>query len=74
MILPPPWQPAQVVSTVKKPWEWRTLPLPRQVGQVMGLEPFSAPLPAQTSHCPSAPTRIVACLPAKASYRVISML
>src|SRR5215471_4152286 len=53
MILPAPWQPAQVVSTVKKPWEWRTLPLPRQVGQLTGLEPFSAPL-ARLLAAPSA--------------------
>ena len=43
MILPAPWQLPQTVSTVKKPWEWRVLPAPRQAGQVMGLEPFSAP-------------------------------
>src|SRR5208337_409854 len=59
---------------VKKPWLARTLPKPWQVGQVMGLEPASAPAPAQASHVTDAGTLICAVLPAKASTRPISIL
>ena len=42
---PDPPQPGQVRSMVKKPCWARTLPIPRQVGQVIGREPASAPEP-----------------------------
>ena len=32
----------------KKPWEWRTWPVPWHWGQVSGLLPGAAPLPEQS--------------------------
>ena len=72
--LPRPPQLAQVRSMVKKPWVARTLPWPRQVGQLTGWVPFSPPVPWQASHGSVPGTRMVACLPANASSSVISML
>ena len=46
---PRPLQVGQVRSMVKKPCCARTLPWPRQVGQVTGCEPVSAPVPLQAS-------------------------
>ena len=74
MISPRPWQLGQVRSMVKKPWLARTLPKPPQVGQAIGLEPGSAPLPEQSSQATEVGTQICATLPVKASARVISML
>src|SRR3974377_2065259 len=64
----------QVRSIVKKPWLARTFPNPWQVGQVTGIEPASAPAPAQASQVTDAGTRICAVLPAKASASEISIL
>ncbi len=74
MVSPVPWQAAQVRSTVKKPWEARTRPRPPQVGQATGWAPPSPPLPWQASQATEVGTSMVACLPSKASSRVISML
>ena len=71
---PRPWQAEQVRSSVKKPWVWRTLPLPPQVGQVFGLVPALAPVPEQASQVTDVGMRTCAVLPAKASSSVISML
>ena len=71
---PWPWQVAQVRSMVKKPCWARTRPRPWQVGQLTGLEPLAAPVPEQVSHAAAVGTRTVACLPAKASSSVMSML
>ncbi len=74
MTRPPPWQVGQVRSMVKKPCCARTRPWPWQVGQVTGFEPASAPVPLHDSQAISVGTRTLACLPLKASSRVISML
>src|SRR5215470_16385299 len=74
MIRPAPWQATQVRSMVKKPWLALTLPLPWHDGQLIELEPFSPPLPWQLSHLTELGTRMVACLPEKASLRSISRL
>jgi hypothetical protein len=74
MVRPWPPQVGQPRSTVKKPCEARTRPRPLQVGQVMGLEPGSAPLPWQGSQAAVPGTRMVACLPAKASSSEMVML
>ena len=67
MIRPVPLQLEQVCSTEKKPWARRTRPLPRQVGQVVGWVPGSAPLPLHVSQVIEVGTRIWAFLPEKAS-------
>src|SRR5262249_59396855 len=74
MIRPAPWQATHVRSMVKKPWLALTLPLPWHDGQLIGLEPFSPPLPWQLSHLTELGTRMVACLPAKAALRTIARL
>ena len=61
---PRPWQPTQVRSRVKKPWVWRTLPAPPQVGQVFGFEPALAPAPEQASQVTDVGMRTCAVLPA----------
>src|SRR6185312_6243509 len=48
-------------------WPW-------QVGQLIGREPASAPLPLHTSQDARVGTRTVVCLPLKASSSVISRL
>src|SRR3990172_9095804 len=67
MIWPRPWQAGQVRSTVKKPDDDLTAPVPPQVGQALGIEPGLAPLPEQLSQACAVGTRICAVLPAKAS-------
>ena len=51
-------------SRVKKPWVWRTLPAPPQVGQVFGLVPALAPEPEQASQVTEVGMRTCAVLPA----------
>ena len=74
MISPRPWQVGQVRSIAKKPCCARTRPWPAQVGQVLGLEPALAPVPAQASQVTEVGIFSVAVLPRKASSSVISML
>ena len=73
-IWPWPWQLVQVRSTVKKPWLARSRPVPWQAGHWIGLEPFSPPVPPQSSQATEVGTRTVACLPVKASSSSISRL
>ena len=71
---PRPWQVGQVRSSVKKPWAWRTLPMPPQVEQVFGLVPALAPEPEQASQVTEVGIRTCAVLPSNASSSVISIL
>ena len=74
MTSPRPWQVGQVRSMAKKPCCARTRPWPAQVGQVLGLEPFLAPVPSQDSQVTEVGSFSVAVLPVKASSSVISIL
>ena len=49
IVSPRPWQVGHVRSIAKKPCCARTRPMPPQVAQVLGLEPFFAPVPEQGS-------------------------
>ncbi|MNH18341.1 hypothetical protein D3C79_780400 [compost metagenome] len=72
MILPWPWQRGQVCCTEKKPCCMRTWPIPPQVGQVDGVEPFFAPLPSQGWQLTSVGTRMLTVVPRTASSRFSS--
>ncbi len=74
MIWPSPAQVGQVRSTVKKPCCARTLPMPEQVGQVVGSAPASEPEPWQTSQVTEVGTLIVFWRPLYASSRLIRRL
>src|SRR3954471_5563255 len=64
MIRPAPLQVGQVRSIRKKPCCARTLPAPRQVGQVCAAAlPASAPLPLQASQLTEDGTRTVFLVP-----------
>ena len=74
MTWPTPPQAGQVRSIVKKPCWARTFPAPWQVGQGIGFEPFSAPVPAHSSQDVEVGMRISVWRPRNASSRLIDML
>src|SRR5262245_44994050 len=71
---PRPWQLTHVRSSVKKPWAWRILPCPPQVGQALGFVPALAPEPEHGSQVTDVGMRTCATFPKYASCRLISML
>jgi hypothetical protein len=73
-IRPSPRQRLQVWLTVKKPWEKRTWPVPRQVLQTTGCEPGLAPLPRQVAHVSKRGMTISFSTPLAASSKRISRL
>jgi hypothetical protein len=71
---PSPRQRPQGWLTVKKPWENRTWPVPRQFLQTVGCEPGLAPLPRQVAQVSSRGMTISFSTPVAACSKRISRL